>query len=119
LKKIFILDDDADIIDVIHHILRDTYVVRSKTDANNIIRDIEEFTPDLLMIDNFIGEQNATEIINLIRQGNPSFNIPVVLFSASYDLATTARAIGATSHLEKPASIKKIRAHIQQVFENA
>ena len=116
MKKIFILDDDNDIIDVVNHILKDNYVVKSKTDAANISEEIEAFGPDLLLIDNFIGEKNATEVIKTIRDSHPDFNIPVILFSASHDIVNTAKAIGATAHLEKPASIKKIRSYIQEIL---
>ena len=117
MKKLFILDDDEDIVEVMNHILRQQYIVRFKTDAEHIAKDILDFQPDLIILDNFIGTTNAGEIINTLKQQS-SLAAPVILFSAAHDIADTAALLGANGFLEKPASIQKIREYIREVLEN-
>jgi DNA-binding NtrC family response regulator len=117
LKRIFLLDDDHDIVDVVKRILQSKYTVHAKTDTEGITEEITSFGPDLLMLDNFIGEKRAADIIQTLKASNPSFGIPVILFSASHDVEHLAKNIGATAYLEKPASISKIREFVQQVLQ--
>lgn len=119
MKKLFILDDDEDIVKVLHHVLRNNYIIQFKTDAAQIADAILDFNPDLIILDNFIGATNAGEVIATLRQHSPSpLSAPVILFSAAPNIAETATLLGADGYLEKPASINKIRDYVKQMLEN-
>lgn len=117
MKKIFILDDDKDVIEVLKHILGRQYEVVCKTDASDVFGAITSFNPDLILMDNFIGEQKAADVIVHLRHSNPSFNVPIILFSAAHNISAIAAAVGTTGYLAKPASINEIREYVKRFIE--
>ncbi|MFT3683073.1 MAG: response regulator [Ferruginibacter sp.] len=110
------MDDDEDIIEVLRLLLSKQYSIRCKINADGICEAIIDFNPDLVMIDNFIGEKNASEIISSLKKDCPGFKAPVLLFSATANIAETAKNIGASDYLEKPASIDAIRKRVKELL---
>lgn len=117
MKRIFILDDDEDIIQVMTHILAKHYELRTQTVAQGIYEAIIDFKPDVIIVDNFIGEQNAYEILTQLRAADQPVTAPVVLFSAAHNITELASALGADKYLAKPASIHEIRELVKSVVE--
>lgn len=116
MKKVFILDDDEDIIEVLSHILSKQYELCCKNNAEGIYETIISFSPDIILMDNFIGQQNASEIIHDLRTAEQPLSTPVVLFSAAHNIEEVAASIGAASYLAKPASINDIREKIKKML---
>lgn len=117
MKKIFILDDDQDFVELLETLLNRKYIVRSSTDAfvtNEILRDYE---PDLIIIDHFIGRYDSQEVISNIRKAFPTRQIPIFIFSGSPDVEKKASLAGAAGYLSKPSSISHIRTYIDNFFE--
>ena len=114
MKKVFILDDDKDVIEVLKHILGRQYEVVCRTNADGLLSAITSFNPDLILMDNCIGEQNAADVVVHLRQSNPSFSVPIILFSAAHNINDIAAAIGTTAYLAKPASIQEIRDYVKR-----
>jgi len=116
VKKIFILDDDEDIIQVLSHILSPLYQLRMQTAAEGVYEAIVEFKPDVIIVDNFIGEKNAQDILSQLRSSQQPIIAPVVLFSAAHNINEIAESVGADKYLAKPASIAEIRALIKSII---
>lgn len=104
-------------IEVLKHILAKQYKVECKTDAADVYGAIVSFAPDLIMMDNFIGEKNAAEVIFNLKNANPSFSVPIILFSAAHNIGDIATTLGTTGYLSKPASISEIREYIKKFVE--
>ena len=116
MKKIYLLDDNAEMIEIAKMVLEKEYIIKGVTDADTITDDLRSFKPDLLLIDHFIGQNNSSDIMAEIRNAIPGFSIPIILFSASHDVAERALAMGAAGYIEKPASIRYIKDYIQSFF---
>jgi DNA-binding NtrC family response regulator len=116
LKRVFILDDDEDIIEVLSHILGKQYTLCCKTNADDIYQSIVNFKPDIILMDNFIGQRNASDIIHHLRNSEQPLSTPVILFSAAHNIEEVASSIGAASYLAKPASIGVIRETIKNML---
>lgn len=117
MKKVFILDDDQDIIEVLTHILSKQYELHTQTVADGVYDAIFNFKPDLIIVDNFIGEQNANQILTHLRSADQPVTAPVVLFSAAHNITELAASLGADKYLAKPASISEIRETIRSMVE--
>lgn len=118
MKKIFLLDDNVELIEITEMVLGKEYIVQSSTTADNIADELRMFNPDLIMIDHFIGDSNSEAIVSSIKTAIPGFSIPFILFSASYDIETKAENLGAVGFIEKPASINYIKEYIGKFFKN-
>jgi DNA-binding NtrC family response regulator len=118
MKKIFILDDDLDLTAILQSILSKNYEIKISLTAKNICEQIEQFKPDLLIIDHFIGLDNSGAILDKLQNAIPGFSIPFILFSATHDIEDKARKLGTEGFIEKPASITYIRNYIDNFFKN-
>lgn len=118
MKKIYLLDDNAEMLEIAGRVLGKEYIVKGDPDAENITANLRDFKPDLLLIDHFIGEHNSESILEEIRTAIPGFSIPIVLFSASPDVEQKAKLMGASGFIEKPASIKYIKDYIESFFKS-
>lgn len=105
LKKILVIEDDPDIADIMEIALGDKYDVVIKTDGYNVSTRVGDFSPDLIMLDNYIGQKQAKEIIAEIHLVNDHRSIPYVLFSGHEDITHIAKNINATAYLAKPFAL--------------
>ena len=116
MKRIFILDDNEDFLDIMQLILKNSYIVECNKNPHNVQRALSEFKPDLLIIDHFIGHVLAENVLNNLKESIPGFHIPFILFSAASDIKEKAEKIGAAGYIEKPFSIADIKNYIADFF---
>lgn len=117
MKKIFHLDDNAELVEITEIILGKDYEFRSRSVVEGIAGELRHFNPDLILIDHFIGDINSEELLKDIHTSIPGFAIPFILYSASYDIEEKAKKLGAAGYIEKPASIKYIKEYIDDFFK--
>lgn len=113
-KKILIIDDDDGINEVLEIALSDKgYQTKIKTEIDKLIDDIEQFMPDLILLDVFLPNCNGSEICNQIK-GNIKFQkIPIIIFSASAQTEKLAGESGADDFLYKPFELDELLKKIQ------
>ena len=115
MKKIFILDDNEELLEIMQRLLSQDYLVQCSTDTENIIQQITDFNPHLLLLDHSIGEVNSGDILGRLKLNTP-FKAPVILFSAHPLLADVATLLGADGYIDKPSDINHIRNYIKDVL---
>ncbi|HHX44355.1 MAG TPA: response regulator [Chloroflexi bacterium] len=100
-KMILIIDDDADTVGLYRRYLQAAaYTVRS-TDSAHTWALLEEFTPDLVLLDILMPREDGWNILQGLRDNPRTANVPVVICSV-LDQADLARALGAAEVLQKP-----------------
>ncbi len=117
MKKIFLLDDNESFIEITSHILSKEYEIGTAVSAENLAEKLQEFKPDLMIIDHFVGDENSGEIMGHLKTAIPGFNIPFIIFSASHDIHESAEKLQAAGYIEKPSSISYIKTYIKNFFE--
>ena len=111
-----IFDDDNDLLDVCSLILSHrNYEVISKNRCTEIIKDIQTYHPDVILMDNWIPEMGGIKATHLIKSTEETSHIPVIFFSANNNVAQLAREAGADYALQKPFNI----VELEQVVHNA
>ena len=115
MTKIFIIEDDEDISDILTLTLGNKYNLLIINDTNNLIKRISDFSPDFIITDNFVGQKVAVEIIKEIRDEHLFTNIPVILFSAHPDIKKLAEEIAANAYLSKPFTMEELNSCIDKV----
>ena len=115
MTKIFIIEDDEDISDILTLTLGNKYNLLIINDTNNLIARMSDFLPDLIITDNFVGQKVAVEIIKEIRDEHLFSNIPVILFSAHPDIKKLAEEIAANAYLSKPFTMEELNSCIDKV----
>ncbi len=116
MKKVFILDDNEELLEIMQRLLRKEFEVHCSADTDNVVPEIVAFDPDILILDHSIGETSSADILQKLKINNPSFSTPVVLFSAHHNLSAMAKSVGATGYIDKPSDIAHIRTYIKNIL---
>src|SRR5688572_22201076 len=114
-KRLLILDDDEEILDLMSRILGKKYTLLTKTNTENLETDLQEFRPDAILIDHFIGDKTSSEVLtNSLKSMN---HIPIILHSAYEDIEKLYRDTKVAGYIHKPSSINVIRDCIEKVLQ--
>jgi len=103
LKKILVLDDNEDILEIVHEVLSYAqFEVKSISESDGCMELMEEFNPDLVLLDFRVSGANGGEICRQIKS-HPKFNnIPVIIFSAYINHSDEILAYGCDAVINKP-----------------
>ncbi len=116
MKKILVIEDDNDIAFIVEMALHSLYNVKTQSDNDHITDSFEDFKPDLVLLDNYVGQRRATDIVTEIRGTAAYNNIPFVLFSGHQDIKRIAREIDAMDYLAKPFDLADLYSCIERVL---
>jgi len=106
-KKVYIADDDPDILEVLTIILENKgYQVVTSPDGKSLSR-LHDF-PDLVLLDVRMSGSDGSEICRDLKSKDETKDIPVVLISANRNLLEIAKDCGADDFISKPFDIKEI-----------
>jgi diguanylate cyclase (GGDEF)-like protein len=103
--RVMIVDDSAALTAYHAAILEQAgMTVKMVTNPFKAIESLQEFTPDLILIDLYMPECNGTDLARVIRQLDAFVSIPIVFLSAESDLDKQlfAMGIGGDDFLTKP-----------------
>ena len=104
-SDILIVDDEADIRDLISGILEDEgHIPRTARDADEALKAIEERRPHLIILDIWLqgSRLDGLEVLTQIKRQHP--DLPIVIISGHGNIETAVTAIkrGAYDYIEKP-----------------
>lgn len=87
MKKILVVDDDDDVLETTQLILEIAgYDVEPLNDAELIFERIDEFEPNLIILDIVLGKIDGRVICSQIKSHEDTKHIPILMMSGLYDL---------------------------------
>jgi DNA-binding response OmpR family regulator len=96
MKRILVVDDNNDILEVLRYILEDSgYTVDTLSDGHFLFDKIKEHLPDLILLDVMLGDLDGRILCQNVKARAETHDIPVILVSASHNLKDTLKKIGA------------------------
>ncbi|SDF29202.1 sigma-B regulation protein RsbU (phosphoserine phosphatase)/two-component system, OmpR family, phosphate regulon response regulator PhoB [Mucilaginibacter pineti] len=115
-QKILVLDDDTDILEVISYVLTESgYEITTLTGGEKIFDVIGSLHPDLVLMDVMLGSMDGRSICSELKFNPETSFIPVILISATHDLAASLRQEGAPDDfLAKPFDIDRLIRKVEQ-----
>jgi DNA-binding response OmpR family regulator len=114
-KKIMIADDDPGIVDAVSMLLEfEGYEVTSTVDGSTVL-DMKDELPDLLLLDIWMSGDDGRDICRKLKATIATKNIPVIMVSASRDIAASAMAAGADDFLTKPFEMDVLLQKIEKL----
>lgn len=121
--KIFLIEDDIDIITILKKILEENnYLVEYITKGEGALEKIKEFKPDLILLDYILPDTDGIEMLKRIKE--EFTEIPIIILTAygSEDLAIHFLKKGANDYISKPLGsmreiLLKIEENIRKVKE--
>ncbi|MGZ5486213.1 MAG: response regulator transcription factor [Nitrososphaeraceae archaeon] len=85
MKKIYIIDDDRDIVESISMVLKaNEFEVSAQYNDENVIENVSKYNPDLIILDVMFPENSSAgfDIARDLKRNNKLTNIPVIMLSA-------------------------------------
>ncbi len=103
MKKILVVDDDADILDVVELVLtHHDFVVKTTSRWQMILDTIQTFSPDLILLDVDLGGADGGDLCKKLKQLKESQQVPVILFSIHNKPEEYLKTCDAQGFLAKP-----------------
>ncbi|MBL4675246.1 MAG: response regulator [Mucilaginibacter sp.] len=119
VKRILVLDDNQDILEVVHETLTyENFEVKSITEGDEVMPLVEAFNPDLVILDYRVSGANGGEICKSIK-AHPKFgNVPVIIFSAYVNHASDLFAYGCDAIINKPFDLTELVEKVNGLIKN-
>lgn len=116
-----VIDDDTDLLESLSLMFASENIeARMFSDCNNLIEEICEFRPDLILLDFLLPGMDGKEICRKLKQDTDTRHIPVVLMSGYPGAEQGAKECGAVEFLPKPFRIEQIleliRRHVEMIL---
>jgi len=120
-KKILVVDDDAEIVELITDVLgRDgRFEIKTASSGYEAGISTQQFRPDLILLDYMLPDVNGNVVCQTIRR-NPEFeNIRVIIVSGvvKQDEIEQLLKSGAESFIKKPFSVDELTDKVSAVLQ--
>ncbi len=107
--KVLIIDDEESILQSISDILEDEgYQVAVATTARAGAQKLETESPDLLILDVWLPDEDGLVFLKRLRKENPTLPVIVISGHGTVEMAVQAIKLGAFDFLEKPLSYDRV-----------
>lgn len=108
-KKILLIDDDADILEILSVFLEDPNFEIITQRSLIPLSLIQEISPDVIVLDYNLGDKLGSELCLELKADPVLRAIPVIFLSAHQHIAKITKDTCADAYLEKPFNGDKIK----------
>ncbi|MFT3868686.1 MAG: response regulator transcription factor [Nibricoccus sp.] len=118
-KKILIVDDEADVTDLVaYHLRAKGFHVETLNDPNGSIGIARTFVPDLVVLDVMMPDLNGIQICRMLRADPKLQKVPVIFLTAKAEESDRIQGLetGADDYICKPFSTKELVLRIQTIL---
>jgi DNA-binding response OmpR family regulator len=116
---IMVVDDDPDMLNLLKDLLwLEGFDVHGTRDSRQAIALLDEWHPDLVLLDVVMNELDGFQVLDLIRERS---NVPVVMVTGRCESPTLRKALnlGADDYVTKPFSAVELVARIKAKLRRA
>lgn len=119
-KKIFIVDDNIDILEIVQETLSyENFEVMATSDNQDIVSKVQDFNPDLVILDYRLGSINGGDVCSAIK-ALPGFkNLPVIIFSAYINNSQELFDYGCDAIIDKPFDLTELITKVNNLMLDA
>jgi len=115
-KKIFVVDDEIKILEVVKSYLeREGFSVITETNGNNVLDTFKKEKPDLVILDLMLPGISGEELCKRIRQFS---NVPILMLTAKVQESDKINgfSIGADDYITKPFSPRELVMRVKAIL---
>jgi two-component system, OmpR family, alkaline phosphatase synthesis response regulator PhoP len=114
-NTVLIFDDDTEILQICTIILESKgFKVVIENCCENVIEKVSNSGADVILMDNSIPHTGGIEATKAIKQNPQTRHIPVIFFSANFNVASLSQQAGADYYLPKPFDISTLEEIVVQ-----
>ena len=117
-KRILILDDNQDILEIVHETLAyEQFEVKSTGVASDVIPMMKDFDPHLVILDYRVAGTNGGEICRQIKSHPDHSEVPVIIFSAYINNTSELFAYGCDAIINKPFDLNQLVEKVNSLVQ--
>lgn len=116
-RNILIVDDNQHLREILARMLRFSgYEISQAASGSEAVKTAISVKPNLILLDIDLPDMKGSEVARALRKNSTSAHIPIIACSAFLGLQTRAEALhaGMVDYLEKPISLERIKAKIEE-----
>jgi len=120
-KKILVIEDDIDLNTVIElNLQKEGYITDHAYDGEEALKKVEEFQPDLIILDVMLPKFNGVEFNTKLKSNPKTKNIPIIALTGKFgtkELFTVNNQLTVSAFFYKPVLMKDILAEIKKLLK--
>ena len=120
--KIFIIEDETSIIQLVQHNLeKEGFVVSSSTNGNDGLKELKKFEPNLLLLDWMLPDLSGIDVCKSLRRDKNFKNLPIIMFTAKGEEEDKVRGLesGVDDYITKPFGFNELMARIKALLRRS
>ncbi len=121
MKKILMVDDEPNNLQVLRQILRQHYQLLFATDGAQALAIADKHQPDLVLLDIMMPGMDGYQVCQQLKQNPRTSTAPVIFITAMTELEDEARGfdVGAVDYVQKPICgpllLRRVQTHLSLV----
>ncbi len=119
MARVLIIDDDIDALRIMKQILaKEGYEVEILSRWHESFEKIKSFQPNLILLDILLSGIDGRHICRQVKSNEHTKNIPIILVTATPDIAKSIGDSGADDYIEKPFTIDYLINKIKTLIDH-
>ena len=117
MKKILVVDDEFGLAEALEALLADDgYRVTTAVNGVQGLEKVNEFEPDLVLIDYMMPVMNGPDMLKALRQRSGHAKTPVIMMSGVPESMLRADVAGYSAFLRKPFEAKALLQLVRKLI---
>jgi phosphate regulon transcriptional regulator PhoB len=121
-KKILVVDDEKDIVDLIaYNLEKEGFATMRAYDGEDALEMVKSQKPDLVVLDLMLPGIRGLEVCKFIRRNQETEALPVIMLTAKGDHVDRIIGfeLGADDYITKPFNVRELIARVRAVLRRA
>ena len=122
MKRILIIEDDRDIVELVrYNLANEGFQVSAAFDGGSGLSTLKKTPPDLLLLDLMLPKLSGLEICREIRKDDSLNRLPILMLTARGDEAdrVVGLEMGADDYVTKPFSPRELLARVKALLRRS
>ena len=116
-KRVLVLDDDIAVLEAIETALTyEGFEVKTLGRTYSILKSIEEYRPDVILLDFILDGISGGEICRQIKSSSQTKHLPVIIISAYQGNIEGLKEFGCDHFIPKPFDLIELHSGINKVL---
>ncbi len=116
MKKIFILERDQEIGEILRFLLSEDYRILLSSSYRTAVQDICKFHPDLLILDSWHHFADCKMLLQTLKHIREFESLPYMISSTESNIGDIAGKLSAVAFLSKPFDINDFLSAIRRIL---
>lgn len=122
MSLIYIVEDDKNILEIESFALKNSgYDIRGFAFAKDFYRAMEEFLPDLILLDIMLPDEDGLNILQKLRKDPKTKSLPIILVTAKTSEIDKVKGLdaGADDYMTKPFGVMELISRVKALLRRS